>query len=83
MNIITPLVTVIIPTYNREKYVSRAIESAQHQLYKNIEIIVVDDGSTDNTAEVVKQFKDVKYIYKKNGRQASARNALVGPPSHP
>lgn len=75
MNIITPLVTVIIPTYNREKYVSRAIESAQHQLYKNIEIIVVDDGSTDNTAEVVKQFKDVKYIYKKNGRQASARNA--------
>ena len=70
-----PLVSVIIPTYNREIYIGRAIKSAQSQLYKNIEIIVVDDGSTDNTKEVVKLFGDVQYYYKENGRQASARNA--------
>lgn len=75
MNTSNPLVSVIIPTYNRAKYVGRAISSAQNQLYKNIEIIVIDDGSTDNTAEIIKQFENVHYYYKNNGRQASARNA--------
>lgn len=70
-----PLVSVIIPTYNRAKYLERAITSAQNQIYKNIEIIVIDDGSTDNTAEIIKQYNNVQYYYKENGRQASARNA--------
>lgn len=75
MNVSNPLVSIIIPTYNRSKYVGRAIASAQNQLYKNIEIIVIDDGSTDNTAEIIQQFENVHYYYKNNGRQASARNA--------
>ncbi len=53
-----PLVTIIIPTYNREKYISKSIESAISQTYCNIEIIVADDASTDNTAEIAAQFLD-------------------------
>lgn len=51
-----PLVSVILPTYNHEKYVARAIESVINQSYKNIEILVADDGSTDKTPEIVKLY---------------------------
>jgi glycosyltransferase involved in cell wall biosynthesis len=53
-----PLVSVIIPTYNRVDYLKLALKSVIKQTYKNIEIIVVDDGSTDNTAEIVASFND-------------------------
>lgn len=53
-----PLVSIIIPTYNRAELLKRAIESALAQTYKNIQIIVVDDASEDNTPEVVQSFKD-------------------------
>ena len=69
-----PLVTVIIPTYNRSNLLPGAINSVLDQTYKNVEIIVVDDGSTDNTAEIIKQFEGIKYLYKENGGQGSARN---------
>lgn len=68
------LVTIIIPTYNREKKLPDAIESAINQSYKNIQIVVIDDGSIDQTAELIKKYPEVEYHYKKNGGQASARN---------
>ena len=71
-----PLVSIVIPSYNRSYIVTDAIESAQNQTYKNIEIILIDDGSTDETKQlVIKQFGDaVTYVYKQNGGASSARN---------
>ncbi|MBE9529344.1 MAG: glycosyltransferase family 2 protein [Proteobacteria bacterium] len=74
-----PTVSVIIPTYNRSSYVIEAIESVLAQTYKNIEIVIIDDGSTDDTRERLKpylnQYKDrIKYIYTENGGPARARN---------
>lgn len=68
------LVSVIIVVYNGEEYIKEAIESVLNQTYKNIELIVADDGSTDNTAEIVKNYSNVKYIYQKNKGEGSARN---------
>ena len=60
------MISVIIPTYNREKLISRALESVVNQTYKDIEIIVIDDNSNDNTEEVVreyiKRYNFIKYI---------------------
>ena len=69
------LVSVIIPTYNSGKYISTAIKSVLNQSYPFYEIIVIDDGSTDNTADQLRKFNDkIMYIYKPNGGPASARN---------
>jgi len=68
-------VSIIIPTYNREQYISQAIESALSQTLTDIEVIVVDDGSTDNTEKVIRPYKDkISYIYTDNGGVAHARN---------
>jgi glycosyltransferase involved in cell wall biosynthesis len=74
-----PLVSIIIPAYNAEKYIKGAIESALAQTYKNIEIVVVDDGSTDKTKDIVKEFADkrIKYIYQKNSGVAITRNTGI------
>ncbi|MCL5807624.1 MAG: glycosyltransferase [Deltaproteobacteria bacterium] len=70
-----PLVSVIIPTFNYGQYVRRAIESALVQTYHNVEVIVVDDGSTDNTAEILASFRSrIKVIYQKNTGASAARN---------
>ena len=74
-----PLVSVIIPTYNHARFISEAIESVLKQDYPQdkIEIIVIDDGSTDNTKKVVKKYKKVRYFYQKNSGQAWAlRNGI-------
>jgi glycosyltransferase involved in cell wall biosynthesis len=63
-----PKVSVIIPTYNREKYVAKAIESALNQSFKNLEVIVVDDGSTDNTGRTLERQRNrIRYICEENG----------------
>lgn len=68
-------VGVIIPCYNSEKTVSRAIESVLEQTEKVDEIILVDDGSTDNTSKVIEKYSgDVTYIYQENGGVSKARN---------
>jgi glycosyltransferase involved in cell wall biosynthesis len=70
-----PLVSVIIPTYNREEYLSKAIESVVSQTFKNIEIIVVDDGSEVNYAqEICSRYSTCRYVYKDNGGVSAARN---------
>jgi glycosyltransferase involved in cell wall biosynthesis len=72
-----PKVSVIIPTYNRKKLVVRAIKSVINQTYRNWELIIVDDGSTDNTKEAIKPFlenKKIKYFYQKNKGVCAARN---------
>ncbi len=70
-----PKVSIIIPVYNGEKYVSLAIDSALRQTYDNIEIIVINDGSTDNTEEICKKYgNEIKYIKKQNGGVSTALN---------
>lgn len=70
-----PLVSVIIPVYNTEKYLAEAIESVLAQADYPLEIIVVDDGSTDNSAAVAKQFGDrIQYLYQENSGAAMTRN---------
>ena len=68
-------VSVIIPAYNGALYIGKAIESVLAQDYNNYEILVIDDGSKDNTQEVVSQYQNkVKYIYQENQGVAEARN---------
>ena len=76
-----PLVSGITPAYNAAQYITEAIESVLAQTYKAWELIVVDDGSTDGTAEIVKKYAAVDprilYRYQENQRMASARNAGI------
>lgn len=70
------MISVVIPAFNSERCISRAIESVLSQTFSDYEIIVVDDGSTDGTADIVKKFGDrVRYIYQQNAGPARARNA--------
>lgn len=68
------LISVIIPTFNRANLLIEAIQSVKKQTYPNIQIIVADDGSSDNTKEIVSQFEDVEYYFQKNKGQGAARN---------
>lgn len=71
-----PLVSILINNYNYGRFIGEAIDSALSQTYDNIEVIVVDDGSTDNSREIIKNYKDkIIAILKPNGGQASAFNA--------
>lgn len=79
-------ISVIIPTYNRADILCRAIDSVLSQTYQDFEIIIVDDGSTDKTKEVLDEYmagmdpsssRKIKYIYKENGGAGSARNAGI------
>jgi glycosyltransferase involved in cell wall biosynthesis len=72
----SPFFSIIIPTYNRANYIQRAISCVLDQTFGDFEIIVVDDGSTDNTSDIIKLNKDsrVHYFYKVNEERGIARN---------
>lgn len=69
-----PLVSVIIPVYNGDRYLGEAIESILAQSYQNSEIILIDDGSTDNTADIAQSFASVRYVYQTHGGCGAAMN---------
>ncbi len=68
--------SIIIPTYNRAAFLPKAIESVLAQTYTDWELIIVDDGSMDNTKDVVSQYKDdrIRYFYQQNAERSAARN---------
>lgn len=74
-----PLISIIVPIYNTEKYLYKCLDSIVGQTYKNIEIILIDDGSTDNSGKICDEYakKDsrIVVIHQKNGGQSAARNA--------
>jgi glycosyltransferase involved in cell wall biosynthesis len=79
MNDFYPFLSIIIPVFNSEHFIAETITKIYTQGYPNIEIIVVDDGSTDQTSEIIKNsFPTVKYYYQENKGPASARNYGLG-----
>lgn len=76
-----PLISIITPAYNAEKYLGEAIESVLQQTYGNWELIIVDDGSTDGTARLAKEYAEkdsrIFYCHQENKRMASARNTGI------
>lgn len=73
-----PLVSVIVPTYNCAEYIDETLRSIINQSYKNIEVLVIDDGSTDATSDIVGRYilvdPRINYFWKQNGGQPTARN---------
>ena len=73
-----PLVSVVLPVYNGEKFVAQAIESVLNQQYRPLQIIVVNDGSTDQSGDILGRYKDsVTYIEQENSGPPSARNRAL------
>lgn len=76
-----PVVTIVITAYQKARYIARAMESVLDQTFKNFEVIVVDDGSTDDTESIVKSYAEkdqrVRYIYQQNQGPGSARNTGI------
>lgn len=71
-----PKVSIVLPTYNGAKYIRQSIDSCLNQTYKNIELIIVDDGSTDGTAEIIKSYKDQRIKYLRHKENKGIPNAL-------
>ena len=71
-----PRVSVLVPTFDRANYLLEAVNSALSQTFNDLEVVIVDDGSTDNTAEVVRAVRDprVQYIYQPNRGVSGALN---------
>jgi len=72
-----PIISIIIPVFNGERYIQETIKSIRNQTFENYEIIIVDDGSTDHTALCVQQYLDIRYIFQENKGPASARNTGI------
>jgi teichuronic acid biosynthesis glycosyltransferase TuaG len=69
-----PAVSVIIPAYNAEAFLARAIRSVEAQTFQDFELVVIDDGSTDGTAAVAQSFGSARYVRESHGGEAPARN---------
>lgn len=73
-----PLISIVVPVYNTEKYIAETIDAVIAQTYPHWELILVDDGSTDGSAKIMQAYAEkearIRYVYKENGGQASARN---------
>lgn len=72
------LVSVVVPAFNAQTTIRQTIQAILNQTYNNVQIIIVDDGSTDNTASIVKSFQKVNYLYQDNAGPAAARNRGAG-----
>ncbi|MBZ4298139.1 glycosyltransferase, partial [Streptococcus pneumoniae] len=72
------LISIVVPVYNVEKYLKKSIESILNQTYQNIEILLVDDGSTDSSGKICESFSKVdpriRVFHKENGGLSDARN---------
>jgi glycosyltransferase involved in cell wall biosynthesis len=77
----SPKISVLIPTYNRKGILKRAVESVLKQTFKNFELIIIDDGSTDNTSSVIweyqKQFENIRYLRHSNRKLPLTLNAGI------
>lgn len=71
-----PLVSVVVPCYNRAAVLEQSVRSVLAQSYAELELILVDDGSTDRTRQVVEKIKDarLRYVYQQNAGACAARN---------
>lgn len=72
-----PLISVLMPAYNAEKYIKEAIESILNQTFSNFEFIIIDDGSIDATEEIIKSFKDSRIVYIKNEKNLGLIKTLT------
>ncbi len=73
----TPKVSIIIPMYNAAKYIGESVQSVINQTHTNWELILIDDGSTDNTKSIIETYLDdyrIRYFWQENGKQGKARN---------
>ena len=72
-----PLISVVVVTYNRAQFLKDALDSIKRQTFKDYEIILVDDGSTDNTKEIVEMYEGIRYIYQEHSCISKARNTAL------
>ena len=72
----SPKVSIVLPTYNGARYLKQSIDSCLNQSHKNIELVIVDDGSTDNTTEIIKSYKDSRIKYVRHKKNSGLPNAL-------
>lgn len=70
------MISVIVPTYNRASTIKKSLDSVLNQTFRDLELIVIDDGSTDNTKDIIDSYTDtrIKYVYQKNAGACVARN---------